>query len=314
MTPTTPVAAPTQAPTKRKRPKPMRGEARTAWMFAAPGLLLVLLFVILPFLGAFGLSLTNSRLVTPLPTQFVGVDNYIDVLTDGTFWGALRNNFVFGLVVVPVQTGLALVLAVLVNQRIRGRVVYRTLYFLPQVMVMAAAATVWKLLFSNDGMVNTVMEVFTFGLWNGSNWLQSTSLALPAVIVVSIWQGVGFQMVILLAALQDVPNEHYEAASIDGASTWQQFINVTVPGIRNQLIFVATITMILSFRLYDQVVIMPQPAGGPQDATRTVMLEMVQTGFERQLIGKASAIAVVFFVIVLMITLIQRRLLKEEAR
>jgi len=292
----------------------MRGEARTAWMFAAPGLLLVLLFVILPFLGAFGLSLTNSRLVTPLPTQFVGVDNYIDVLTDGTFWGALRNNFVFGLVVVPVQTGLALVLAVLVNQRIRGRVVYRTLYFLPQVMVMAAAATVWKLLFSNDGMVNTVMEVFTFGLWNGTNWLQSTSLALPAVIVVSIWQGVGFQMVILLAALQDVPNEHYEAASIDGASTWQQFINVTVPGIRNQLIFVATITMILSFRLYDQVVIMPQPAGGPQDATRTVMLEMVQTGFERQLIGKASAIAVVFFAIVLMITLIQRRLLKEEAR
>ena len=314
MTTTTTVTAPSTAPTKRRRPRPLKGDARAAWLFAAPGLILVLLFVILPFLGAFGLSLTNSRLVTPLPTQFVGIDNYVDVLTDGTFWGALRNNFVFGLIVVPVQTGLALVLAVLVNQRIRGRVVYRTLYFLPQVMVMAAAATVWKLLFSSDGMVNTVMNVVTFGLWSGDNWLQSTSLALPAVIIVSIWQGVGFQMVILLAALQDVPNEQYEAASIDGASTWLQFWNVTVPGIRNQLIFVATITMILSFRLYDQVVIMPQPAGGPQNATRTVMLEMVQTGFDRQLIGKASAIAVVFFVIVLLITLIQRRLLKEEAR
>jgi len=314
MTTTTTVTAPPSTPTKRRRPRPLKGDARAAWLFAAPGLILVLLFVILPFLGAFGLSLTNSRLVTPLSTQFVGIDNYVDVLTDGTFWGALRNNFVFGLIVVPVQTGVALVLAVLVNQRIRGRVVYRTLYFLPQVMVMAAAATVWKLLFSSDGMVNTVMNVVTFGLWSGDNWLQSTSLALPAVIIVSIWQGVGFQMVILLAALQDVPNEQYEAASIDGASTWQQFINVTVPGIRNQLIFVATITMILSFRLYDQVVIMPQPAGGPQNATRTVMLEMVQTGFDRQLIGKASAIAVVFFLIVLSLTLIQRRLLKEEAR
>jgi multiple sugar transport system permease protein len=314
MTTTTPLAEPSRAPTERKRPRPMRGDTRTAWLFAAPGLTLVVLFVILPFLGAFGLSLTNSRLVSPLPTQFVGIDNYVDVLTDSTFWGALRNNFVFGLVVVPVQTALALVLAVLVNQHVRGRVVFRTLYFLPQVMVMAAAATVWKLLFSSDGMVNTVMEVFTFGLWNGTNWLQSTTLALPAVMIVSIWQGVGFQMVILLAALQDVPNEQYEAASIDGASAWQQFWNVTVPGIRNQLIFVATITMILSFRLYDQVVIMPQPAGGPQDATRTVMLEMVQTGFERQLIGKASAIAVIFFVIVLLLTLVQRRLLKEEAR
>jgi multiple sugar transport system permease protein len=291
-----------------------RSEERAAWLFAAPGLLLVTLFVILPFLGAFGLSLTNSRLVSPLPTQFVGIDNYIDVLTDRTFWVALRNNFAFGLVVVPVQTSLALVLAVLVNQHIRGRVAFRTLYFLPQVMVMAAAATVWKLLFSSDGMANTVMEVFTLGLWDGTNWLQSTTLAMPAVIIVSIWQGVGFQMIILLAALQDVPGDQYEAASLDGANAWQKFRYVTVPGIRNQLIFVATITMILSFRLYDQVVIMPTPEGGPQNSTRTVMLEMVQTGFDRQLIGKASAIAVVFFVIVLLITLIQRRLLKEEAR
>ncbi len=308
----TPVA-PSAVRTKIKLPQ-KQSEARAAWLFAAPGLLLVTLFVILPFLGAFGLSLTNSRLVSPLPTQFVGIDNYVDVLTDRTFWIALRNNFAFGLIVVPVQTSLALVLAVLVNQQIRGRVVFRTLYFLPQVMVMTAAATVWKLLFSNDGMVNTIMEVLTFGLWNGTNWLQSTTLALPAVIIVSIWQGVGFQMIILLAALQDVPRDQYEAASLDGANTWQKFRYVTVPGIRNQLIFVATITMILSFRLYDQVVIMPQPAGGPQDATRTVMLEMVQTGFDRQLIGKGSAIAVVFFVIVLFITLIQRRLLKEEAR
>jgi multiple sugar transport system permease protein len=302
------------ASTKPRRNRPSSSDTRAAWLFAAPGLLLVLVFVIIPFLGAAWLSMTNSRLVTPLPTRFVGLENYIDVLTDGDFWSALRNNFVFGLIVVPLQTGLALVLAVLVNQQIRGRVVYRTIYFLPQVMVMTAAAVMWQLFFAPSGVVNNVMEVLTLGLWNDVAWLQSTTLAMPAVIIVSIWQGVGFQMVILLAALQDVPKNQYEASAIDGASRFQQFLYVTVPGIRNQLIFVATITMILSFRLYDQVVVMPNPAGGPQGATRTVMLEMVETGFGRQLIGKASAIAVVFFLIVLAITLLQRALIKEETR
>ena len=289
-------------------------ETRAAWLFSLPGLLLVFLFVVLPFLGAVWFSFTNSRLISPLPTRFVGLDNYVDVLGDSDFWRALRNNFTFGLVVVPVQTGFALLLANLVNQKIRGRVVFRTIYFLPQVMVMTAAAVMWQLFFAKGGMVNNVMEVLTLGFWNDVAWLQSTTLALPAVIIVSIWQGVGVQMVILLAALQDVPKELYEAAAIDGASGRQEFRYVTIPGIRNQLIFVATITMILSFRLYDQVVVMPRPAGGPRNATRTVMLEMVETGFGSQLIGKASAIAVVFFLIVLALTLLQRLLIREEAR
>ena len=289
-------------------------DTRAGWLFAAPGLLLVLIFVILPFLGAVWFSFTNSRLVTPLPTRFVGFDNYVDVLSDSDFWRALRNNFTFGIIVVPLQTGLALLLANLVNQKIRGRVLFRTIYFLPQVMVMTAAAVMWQLFFAKDGVVNNIMEVLTLGLWDSVAWLQSTTLALPAVIIVSIWQGVGFQMVILLAALQDVPKELYEAAAIDGASARQEFRFVTIPGIRNQLIFVATITMIPSFRLYDQVQVMPTPAGGPRGATRTVMLEMVETGFGSQLIGKASAIAVVFFLIVLVLTLIQRTLIKEEAR
>lgn len=303
-------------PTKRelRAGTARRTDARAAWIFALPGLLLVGIFIILPFLGAAWLSLTNSRLVTPLPTEFVGLDNYRDILSDTDFWKALQNNFIFGLVVVPLQTAFALFLANLVNQKIRGRVVFRTIYFLPQVMVMTAAAVMWSLFFTPDGMVNNVMEVLTFGLWDDVNWLQSTTLAMPAVMIVSIWQGVGFQMVILLAALQDVSQELYEAAAIDGASSRQQFWYITVPGIRNQLIFVATITMILSFRLYDQVVVLPKPAGGPRGATRTVMLEMVETGFTRQLIGKASAIAVVFFLIVLAVTLIQRFLIREEAR
>jgi ABC-type sugar transport system permease subunit len=134
-----------------------------------------------------------------------------------------------------------------------------------------------------------------------------------AIIVVSIWQGVGFQMLILLAALQDVPNQLYEAASIDGAGPWRQFTSVTIPGIRNALIFVLTVTTILAMRLFDQPTLMPSSPGGPLDSTRTTMVHMVDVGFGRQSIGRGSAIAVIFFVIVLVLTLIQRRFLKEEA-
>jgi multiple sugar transport system permease protein len=199
----------------------------------------------------------------------------------------------------------------LVNRNIPGRVFFRTVFFLPVVTVMAAAAVIWTLLFNGNGLVNAIMETVTFGAF-APDWLNSTTWALPAMMLVGIWQGVGFQMVILLAALQDVPEVMYEAASIDGATRWQQFTNVTIPGIRNGLIFVVTVTTILAFRLFDQVFIMPRVPGGPLDSTRTMMLELVETGFGAQAIGRGAAIAVVFFVIVLTMTLIQRRFIREE--
>jgi multiple sugar transport system permease protein len=288
-----------------------RAGGRTAVLFVLPAVVLLLAFVVVPFALAFVLSFTNQRIVSPLPTRFVGLRNYSDILSDGQFWHAFENNFLFAIAVVPLQTGLALLLAVLVNRKLRGRVLFRTVFFMPVVMVLAAAAVVWKLLYSPDGLVNGVMKLITLGQFH-PDWLASTTWALPAVIVTSIWQGTGFQMIILLAALQDVPEELYEAASIDGAGRWQQFFHVTLPGIRNQLMFVVTITTILSFRLFDQVVIMPTAPGGPLDSTRTIMVELVETGFRRQAIGRGSAIAVVFFLVVLLITILQRRLLREE--
>jgi multiple sugar transport system permease protein len=303
------------APARRRRVPPRRAAGRgsglVAWLFSAPGLLLLSAFLVAPFLLAVWFSLTNERLISPLPTRWVGLDNYTAVLTDGTFWRALVNNVWFVLVVVPVQTCLALWLAILVNRQVRGRVVFRTVYFLPVVTVMAAAAVIWTLLYNPNGLVNAVMETVTFGAF-APDWLNSTTWALPAIMIVSIWQGVGFQMIILLAALQDVPDQLYEAAAIDGATPWQQFRNVTLPGIRNGLIFVVTVTTILAFRLFDQVWLMPQRPGGPLDATRTVMLEMVETGFGRQQIGRGAAIAVVFFLIVLLVAMVQRRFVREE--
>ena len=306
--------APAAAPAAgRRRSARARSGARSraGWLFSAPGLVLLGGFIVTPFLFAVYLSFTNERLISPLPTRWVGLENYVTTLTDSTFWQAFGNNVWFVVIVVPLQTAFGLWLAVMVNSKIRGRVVFRSIYFLPVVTVMAAAAVVWTLMFNPRGLVNAVMEVVTFGAFS-PDWLNSTTWALPAVMIVSIWQGVGFQMIILLAALQDVSDHLYEAASIDGAGKWQQFRNVTLPGIRNGLIFVVTVTTILAFRLFDQVWIMPQTPGGPLDATRTMMLEMVETGFGQQQVGRGAAIAVIFFLIVLAITLFQRRLIREE--
>lgn len=289
-----------------------RSESRVAWMFVLPAGVLLLVFMVLPFALAIWFSLTNQRLISPLPTRFVGLDNYIAEFSDPLFWKSLWNNFRFAAFVVPFQTAFALALAVMVNQRVKGRTVFRTIFFTPVTVVMAAAATIWVLLFNLNGLVNGFFEVITFGNF-APNWLNDPTWAIWAIIVVSIWQGVGFQMVILLAALQDVPGELYEAASIDGADTWQQFRNITIPGIRNALIFVFTVTTILAMRLFDQPTLMPRSPGGPLDSTRTTMVHMVDVGFGRQAIGRGSSIAIIFFVIVLALTLIQRRFIREEA-
>jgi multiple sugar transport system permease protein len=307
----TTAVTPTEARPSRHRGARHRSDSAVAWLFAAPGVVLLLLFVVVPFALAIWFSLTNQRLLSPLPTRFVGLDNYIDQLSDSLFWRSLWNNFRFAVFVVPVQTAFALALAVLVNQNVRGRVVFRTIFFTPVTVVMAAAATIWVLLFNQSGLANGLLELITFGAFS-PDWLNSTTWAMVAIIVVSIWQGVGFQMVILLAALQDVPVERYEAAQIDGAGNWQQFRHVTVPGIRNQLVFVLTVTTILAMRLFDQPTLMPRSPGGPLDSTRTAMVHMVEIGFDRQSIGRGSAVAVIFFLIVLVMTLAQRRLLQEE--
>lgn len=295
--------------TRRARPEQLLGMP-VGWLFFGPAVVLLLLFLVLPFALALGLSFTNQRLVSPLPLRFLGLENYRRVFADDAFRRALVNNAVFSLVVVPVQTAFALWLAILVNRRLRGTAFFRTAYFAPVVTIMAVAATVWRLLYDPDvGTVNAVLRAVSAGHLS-PGWLQSTTLALPAVMIMSIWQGVGFQMVILLAGLQDVDPGLYEAAEMDGASRWQRFRHVTLPGIRNQLVFVATVTTILSFRLFDQVYVMTR--GGPLGSTETMMTRLVDVGFTQQAIARGSAIAVVFFLIVLAVTFVQRLVLRER--
>lgn len=287
---------------KAAAPKP----DRSGLIFSLPAVVMLTLFMVVPFGVAVVLSFTNRKLLSPLPTRWVGFDNYTAILSDSGFWSALQNNFVFSIVTVPLQSGLALFLAILVNKKLRGSVFFRIVYFLPITFSLSAASIIWLVLLNPSGMVNTMLEFFTFGAFS-PNWLNNPSYTMAAVILVSVWASVGFQMVILLAALQDVPRVLYEASSVDGATPWEQFRNVTLPSIRHQLFFVITITMILSFRLFDQVWILPPKPGGPLDATNTIMVELVDTGFQSGQVGKGSAIAVLFFLIVLFLTIFQRR-------
>jgi multiple sugar transport system permease protein len=295
--------------------KPRR-DTRAALLMVSPALILLVVFVVIPFVMAFWLSLHNVRLDSARPSTWMGLEQYRRILFDpdlrGTFWRSLLNNVEFALFVVPVQTGLALGLAVLLNRPLRGMSVFRTFFFMPVVFPMALVAVVWTLIYSRDtlGMLNAVIGKVSFGHMGPYDWLGDPHLAMLAIAIMSIWQGVGFQMVIILAGLQGIPASLYEAASIDRAGKWQQFRNVTIPSLRNTLIFVVMITTIFSLRLFDQVYIMTQ--GGPRDATSTVMYQAVTTAFLQNNVGKGSAMTVVFVTIVLMITVIQRRILREE--
>jgi multiple sugar transport system permease protein len=290
----------------------LKDDSRAALLMAAPALLGLLLFIALPFALAVVLSFTNLRLGSPLPTQFLGLEQYRRIWLDPSFRQALLNNGLFALVVVPLQTALALGLALLLNSPLQGRVLFRTLFFMPVVFPMALVAVIWMIIYapSANGMMNAFLKVITLGLWQPRDFLHDPVLALPAIMLLSMWQGVGFQMVIILAGLQSIPTMLYEAAAIDGSNTWNQFRYVTLPQLKHTLIFVMLVTSILAFRLFDQVQIMTQ--GGPNDATTTVMYEAVKAAFEQQKMAKGAAMTVVFFVIVLLITIAQRMLVKEE--
>ncbi|MGL5193724.1 MAG: carbohydrate ABC transporter permease [Chroococcales cyanobacterium] len=289
-----------------------QNDARSALGMAAPALIGLLLFVALPFTLAAILSFTNLRLGSPLPTRFMGLEQYARIFSEPSFRRALLNNAIFALVVVPLQTAIALGLALLLNRPLRGMAIFRTLFFMPVVFPMALVSVIWILIYAPgaNGMMNSFLDLITFGLWEPRDFLRDPYLALPAIMLLSMWQGVGFQMVILLAGLQSVPSDLYEAAAIDGSNKWNQFRHVTLPQLRNTLIFVMLVTSILSFRLYDQIEIMTN--GGPLDATTTVMYEAVTAAYQQQKMAKGAAMTVVFFLVVLMITLIQRTLIKEE--
>ncbi len=288
-----------------------RGQTAVGLAMAAPALILLVCFFAVPVVLGLVLSLTNARLISPNPPQFVGLDNFIRAFTaDPSFLRSLLNTFLFAVVVVPVQAGLALLLAVLVNQRLRGTTFFRIVFFIPVVTSIVVVSILWRFMYQQNGLINSLINAVSFGAWQGMDWLDDPRTALPAIIVLSIWQAVGFHMIIWLSGLQTIPEELYEAARIDGASSWKQFTNVTWPGLRPTMIFILITITIAALGLFVQIDVITQ--GGPIDSTTTVVYHAILRGYRQQEVGYGAAISLIFFIAVLAVALLQRWLTRDK--
>ncbi len=226
---------------------------------------------------------------------------------DPVFMKSLGNNIFFAVVVIPLQSLIGLMLALLVNQKLVGRNFFRTVYFSPVVTSMVVVSIVWKFLYDlNHGMINQFLANFSLA---PVNWLGDPNVAMWSIIIMSVWQGAGFQMILFLAGLQGIPEQLYEAASIDGANIWEKFRFITLPSLRNTTLFIFITITIAAFQLFTQVFVMTN--GGPDDSTSTVAFHMVRTGFREQDLAYASTISVVFFLIILAINWVQRRITRD---
>ena len=307
-------ARPSSVPTPVGAPL-RRRERITEWLnegaLILPAAILLLVFLIGPFVMAGVLSFTNERLIPrPIPTRFVGFDNYARALGDPDFWQAFRNTFYFAMLVVPLQLSISLGSAMLLNAKIHARSFFRTVTLLPLVTPITVVIVIWAALFQiPDGMLNNLLRLFGY---DGAyiNWLGDARWAMPSIVLLSAWATFPFQMLIYLAGLQEIPVERYEAARIDGANAWAQFRHITFTGLRNVHVFVLITTTIQAFKLFVQVDLLTR--GGPLGSTNTLVRYMVQEGYSSQRIGYASAVAILFFVLVAGFALLQRALIPND--
>ncbi|MDY5588593.1 MAG: sugar ABC transporter permease, partial [Arcanobacterium sp.] len=246
------------------------------------------------------------------PPRFIGAVNFIRAFTaDPTFIRSLLNTLFFAAVVVPIQSGIALGLAILINQKVKGVTAFRTMIFMPVVTSMVVVSILWSFFYQENGLFNSVLSTITGGLWPMVPWLLNPGTALPAIILLSVWQAVGLHMMIWLSGLQLIDESLYEAAELDGANAWQKFIYITWPGLRNTMIFILVTITIAALGLFTQIDVITH--GGPQDATSTLVYHAVRKGYREQDMGYGAAISLIFFVMVLLITAIQRWLTRDKA-
>lgn len=239
-------------------------------------------------------------------------DAHVSLLVrDLVFVRAIINTVAFVIVVAPVQAGLALLLALMINQKLRGINVFRTIYFMPVVVSIVVVALLWRFIYAGqNGLLNALLGFITFGGFKPIDWLGLPQTALWAILAMSVWQGVGFHMVIWLSGLQTIPISLYEAAELDGANRWQQFTNVTWPGLRNTAVLILIVITMQAFSLFSQIDVMTK--GGPLDSTQSIVFQAVQRGYVQQDIASGSTISVILFVIVLSISLLQRWLTRDR--
>lgn len=284
-----------------------------AYAFLGPAFFFLIVLIVFPILFAFWISLHDWSLI-PQPTPFLGFQNYIEAIQDPLTLKSLRNTLYYTVMVVPVGMGVALALALVMNQDgLPFRTLFRTVYFIPVITSWVAVSFVWVWMFEPRwGFVNAFLS--WFGI-TGIKWLASPTWALPAIIIVAIWKGLGFSMVLFLAGLQSIPREMYEAARIDGANRWQNFRFITFPLLNPTIVFITVTGVIGSLQVFTPAVIMTTrqgEAGGPIDSTRVMVYHIYATAFRYNNLGYGATLAFLLFVLILAITLIQLRLTQRE--
>jgi multiple sugar transport system permease protein len=284
-------------------------EALSGYSFIAPMIIVMGTFVILPIIYAFFLAYNKVRVLGELSYRFIGLKNFLRMASDERVWIALQNTAQYVAIVVPTQTILALVLALILNSKIKGKDAFRIIFFLPTVTSSAVLTLIFMWIYNSNGLLNNFLAFFGLPTYN---WIGDPSVALKAIMIMNIWSTAPFFMVIYLAALQDIPVSLYEAATIDGANKWDQFVSITLPLLKPVTFFIVVMSIIGTFQLFDQSYIFSGGSGGPNNSTLTVVLLIYQNAFKSLDMGYAAALALMLAGVLMAVTFIQRHFFKEE--
>lgn len=287
-----------------------RNGVATPWLFLSVALVVTILFSIVPFFQTVIYAFTNARRLGSW--KFVGLGNFINMAQDERFWIALQNSALYVIVVMPMMVFLPLLLALLVQKQVPFIAVFRTGYYVPVIISMVAAGIMWQWMLDSRGMVNSLLQALGW-ITSPIPFLTDRWLLLISSMVVTIWKGVGYYMVIYLAALTNIPTDLYEAASIDGAGTWHQFWNVTIPGVRNTMVLIAALSSVAAFRVFTEIYVLSNNTAGigGKSMTMVMLIQREGTGLDAQ-VGYSSAISLVMFLITVGLMVASLRMQMED--
>ncbi len=285
---------------------PVSSKNIVPYLFLIPAGIILTLFFFIPFLESFLLSFQNYRQDIYNP-QWVGLNNYFELFNSPVFWKTLINTFIFLIGAVPILVVLPLIIAVAVNQKLRGINLYRVLIYIPVIVSLVVAGIAWKWLYASSGLLNYLMSLIHI---SKIGWLTDPKIAIYSVIAVTVWKGLGYYMVIYLSALTTVPKELYEAADIDGASEFKKHLNVTVPCLMPAIALVSTISAISAMKIFVEIYIMTN--GGPMNSTKTIVYYIYQRAFENLDLGYASALGVVLLILIMALSIINIRFFENN--
>lgn len=286
-------------------------ESLSGYFFLAPTLAIFGLFLILPIVSAIFLSFYKVQILGEVSYRLVGFKNFIRIFSDERVWIALKNTAEYVVIVVPAQTLLALSLALILNTNLRGKNWFRVIFFLPTVTSSAVLTLIFMWIYNSNGLLNHLLACLNLPTYN---WMGNPAVALKAIMMMNIWSTAPFFMVIYLAALQDIPTSLYEAAKLDGANDFDQFISITLPLLKPVTFFIVVMGVIGTFQLFDQSYIFSAGSGGPNNSTLTLVLLIYQYAFRSLDVGYAAALALMLAVVILAATLIQRRIFSDRRK